>query len=700
MSKLEQVVDAGHRPGENMQSLPGAQAAALAQLESLLHSAPIGLAFFDRAHRYVRINEQLAVINGLPVEAHLGRTIRELLPINAQVVEPILDQVFTTGEAVNDFEVAGETPAAPGVVRHWLTSFFPVVDGDKPRFVGATVVEITERKRVEAALRASEARFRATFEQAAVGMAHVALDGRWLHVNRRLCDIVGYTREALSQTTFQAITYRDDLPADLAQVQRLLAGEIDGYQMEKRYVRPNGAAVWCNLTVSLQRHSVTNQPEYFIAVVEDISERKAAENRLNILAEGSRVLTASLAPAPRAQALADLLVDHLVDWCVVNLVSDDGVIELAACAHREPALAARIRTLAEELPLSLNDDESTPHVIRTGEVLLFPTIDEAMFARDPRLSALRPLGLASLMFIPLTARGQTLGSLTLARADANDPLTEADLHFAEGLGRRMGLAVDNARLYLQARAVEAKLRQLTETLEQRVLERTAELERSNRELDQFAYVASHDLKAPLRAIDNLSAWIEEDAGDHLPPQSRGHLEKLRGRVQRMERLLDDLLAYSRAGRIQHQPEVVELDTLVRSLADMQGVPPGFRLVCTNQDVSTVRTLRTPLEMVLRNLIGNAIKHHHRGDGVVSVDVQRSGDRLEFVVADDGPGIAPAYHQRIFEMFQTLQPRDEREGSGIGLAIVKKVVESLNGEVWVDSSEQAGARFHFTWPIFA
>ncbi len=173
-----------------------------------------------------------------------------------------------------------------------------------------------------------------------------------------------------------------------------------------------------------------------------------------------------------------------------------------------------------------------------------------------------------MMIVPLQARGVTLGSITLVRAQEWNCYDKSDLRFAEELAQRIALAVDNAALYASARSAELQLRQLNETLEERVRERTAELERSNRELDRFAYVASHDLKAPLRAIDNLSTWLDQDVHELLPPASQEHLNKLRGRVQRMERLLDDLLAYSRAGRVQHKLEQVDTrrDRCARSLS--------------------------------------------------------------------------------------------------------------------------------------
>ncbi len=245
--------------------------------------------------------------------------------------------------------------------------------------------------------------------------------------------------------------------------------------------------------------------------------------------------------------------------------------------------------------------------------------------------------------------------------------------------------------------VEEALRDLTASLEQRVAERTAELERSNRELDEFAYVASHDLKAPLRAIVNLAGWIAEDAGAHLPTPSLEHLGKLRGRALRMERLLDDLLTYSRIGRRDGVVEEVKIDALIQDMIYLLAPPTGLQ-VGTLGEMPVLLTQRTPLEMIFRNLIGNAIKHHHQtARGVVQISAQDRGDFVEFVVSDNGPGIEPQYHERIFGMFQTLRPRDELESSGMGLAIVKRAVEYRNGTISVESIEGKGTTFRFTWP---
>lgn len=252
----------------------------------------------------------------------------------------------------------------------------------------------------------------------------------------------------------------------------------------------------------------------------------------------------------------------------------------------------------------------------------------------------------------------------------------------------------------ERKRAEAALSQLNATLEQQVAERTAELERSNRELDQFSYIASHDLRSPLRAIDILAGWITEDAGPMLSEKSQEHLAKLRGRILRMNGLLNDLLDYSRAGRHLHEPEQVDTGELIRSLAGLLALPEGFEVNTVGQ-LPVMLTERIPLETVFRNLIGNAIKHHHQPDaGRVDISAEDQGGFVEFTVTDNGPGIDPAFHERIFALFQTLRPRDQVEGGGNGLAIVKRLVESRGGTITVDSRVGGGASFRFTWPALA
>lgn len=222
-----------------------------------------------------------------------------------------------------------------------------------------------------------------------------------------------------------------------------------------------------------------------------------------------------------------------------------------------------------------------------------------------------------------------------------------------------------------------------------------ETQRMAKEIDQFVYVASHDLRAPLGAIDNLSSWLQQDLDEVLDPESRENLELLRMRVGRMESLLDGLLSYARAGAKKAEVESVDLGEVMAAVEALLLVPEGFALGL--EGGLRIRTARAPLQQVLHNLVGNALKHHHADVGRVDVVVTEHVRHLEIAVRDDGPGIDPRFQEKIFDMFQTLRPRDEVEGSGLGLALVRKIVSSVGGDVRVDSAPGAGTTFTFTWP---
>ncbi|HYO58987.1 PAS domain-containing sensor histidine kinase [Archangium sp.] len=224
----------------------------------------------------------------------------------------------------------------------------------------------------------------------------------------------------------------------------------------------------------------------------------------------------------------------------------------------------------------------------------------------------------------------------------------------------------------------------------------AALERSNRELDQFAYVASHDLKAPLRGIANLSQWIEDDLKDVMIDETREQMRLLRGRVERMEALINGILDYSRAGRVRSRPEPVDVGRLLAECVELLAPTPVTHVEVAS-GMPTLRTERVPLQQVFLNLLGNAFKHAGKPDVRVRVEARQVDAFWEFSVADNGPGIAPEYHERIWGIFQTLRARDELESTGIGLSVVKKIVEARGGRAWLESALGQGAIFRFTWP---
>jgi len=243
---------------------------------------------------------------------------------------------------------------------------------------------------------------------------------------------------------------------------------------------------------------------------------------------------------------------------------------------------------------------------------------------------------------------------------------------------------------------EKELQQLNETLEERVALRTAEAERHVKELEQFAYVTSHDLKAPLRGIANLATWLEEDLKEKLTGATREQLALLRDRVQRMNALIEGLLEYSRIGKTAQSMVSVDTGVLLAEVIDSLSPPEGFT-VDVAANMPTLHTDRLHLSQVFSNLIGNSIKYSQGEQGHAGVTAHERGEYYEFTVTDDGPGIAPEYHDKVFMMFQTLAVNDYGSNTGIGLALVKKIVEEHGGSITLESEEGNGATFRFSWP---
>ena len=227
----------------------------------------------------------------------------------------------------------------------------------------------------------------------------------------------------------------------------------------------------------------------------------------------------------------------------------------------------------------------------------------------------------------------------------------------------------------------------------------SDLDRVNAELDKFAYIASHDLKAPLRVIDNASQWIAEDLEPHLTADTRESLDMLRGRVHRMEQLLDALLEHSRIGRVPQQQDFTDGDALAADVLARVDIPEGFT-VSFDEGFRRQTLPRAQLLVILGHLIDNAIRHHDRAEGTIDVTLENEGARMIFRVRDDGPGIPEQYHEKVFEVFQTLVRRDEVETSGMGLAIVQKHATIAGGAVSIEPTSGRGTTVRLEWPLSA
>jgi len=246
-----------------------------------------------------------------------------------------------------------------------------------------------------------------------------------------------------------------------------------------------------------------------------------------------------------------------------------------------------------------------------------------------------------------------------------------------------------------ASVIDIRERIATENLLKQQLEQITHV---NKELDQFAYVASHDLKAPMRGIRQLVNWINSDPNNTFSERTQRHLGLLDGRVARLQGLLSSLLDYSRVGRRGTKVETFEPQACLQDVWSLLSPPEGFEFEIKNI-IPELTTDKAAFEQVMMNILGNSIKHHDQKRGHITLDAVAEDHYFKFSIADDGPGIEPRFHDKIFEMFQTLKPRDEVEGSGMGLSLVKKAIEQLGGRLSIVSEPETsrGTVFEIYWP---
>jgi PAS domain S-box-containing protein len=775
-------------------------------LRTLVDTISAMVAFWDSTSRCRFANRAYERWFGVSPESLIGKHISELLgpplyALNLPYIEGAL-----RGEP-QEFEREIPDPAG-GPPRRSLANYIPhVVDGRVCGFF-VLVTDISPIKRAELSWRESEERFRLTLDEAPIGMALVAPDGRFTRVNRALCEIVGYTAEELTGLTFQAITHPDDLDADLALAGRLERGEIPRYRLGKRYIRKDGTTVHIMLHGSALRgpdgapihyiaqiEDVTEQlraeeairharerfelalegadlaswdwnietgevtfnsrwatmrgyrpeeirphvdswtsgihpgdrarvenaladvlaglaPEYacehrvrtksgqWIWILDrgkvfardehghpirmagtelDITERKRAERDQSFLAEVGPVLASSLDYEKTIERVAQLAVRELADLCIVDVVEDGTEVRRLRVASRDPSKASLCDLLTR---VAL--DRSRPYLLRTAFetqqpfLLQQPSAETiASFAQgEEHHRALRAAEIHSMVAVPLIANARFLGVVALISSSPSRIYGPADVRLAEELAQRAALSIANARLYDQAR-------------------------RATKARDDILGIVAHDLRNPLHRIltqTNLLRLRRERGEQGAQEAAEAVIERA---TRQMNRLIQDLLDVTRieAGRLSVETaSVAAREVVVDSveaqmpLASTAEIDLHFEL---DETLPNVCADRDRLFQVFENLIANALKFTPAG-GRITVGAAPRADDVLFWVADTGCGVAETDLPHLFDRFWQVR-RADRRGAGLGLPIVKGVIESHGGRIWVESAPGRGTTVRFTIP---
>jgi len=561
----------------------------------------------------------------------------------------------------------------------------PLRSGDETSY-SAFIRDLTERRRGEAVSELLAAVVRSTQDS----VLTKTLDGTITTWNEGAERTFGYAASDMLGRPITTI-----VPDSLLEEERLILAKVaqgervESYETRRR--RKDGSMIDVSVTISpLRDHQglIVGASN----ILRDITERNRAQERTRFLAEAAEILASSIDFEETLARVADFAArSPLSDWCTVFL-KEDGKIRRASVAHRDPRKLEWVQAYERRFPFDPLNHRTILEVVETGRPLMFPEItDDVLRAEvpdEPRFLALKEVGLRSAMIVPMAAGGRVVGALSLVSAESRRMYTTDDLALAEALAERAAIAFENARLYRAARDLNA-------TLEERIRERTAQLTEANHELEAFSYTVAHDLRAPLRGVAGLSRILSEDHIAKSDVDGQDYARRILDAGKRMDTMVQDLLEYSRLARQELVLEDVDLGDLMRQILGEMAAELQERgaEVAVEGSLPVAHAHRATLAQAVTNIIQNAAKFVRPGElPRVRVSAAENGDRVVLSIQDNGIGIAPEHHERIFGVFQRLHVETKYPGTGIGLAIVRKAMERMGGRAGVQSDLGQGSRF--------
>jgi PAS domain S-box-containing protein len=516
-------------------------------------------------------------------------------------------------------------------------------------------IDITDRKARDEEIRMAERQYRATFENAAVGIAHIGLDGSWLRMNGAIAQIVGYSKEELFTKTFADITHPDDLAADWAQARSLAAGEIPLYAMEKRYIRKDGRQTWVNLTVSLMRDDEGN-PLHYISIVEDIDARKQAERLLRESEDHYRFMVNSNPQMPWIADARGKVTEFSEAWYRMTGATPEDALGDGWMRYQHPGdLTIMTEAMRDSMQRGVPFDVEHRTVVASGAQRWMRS--RATPRRNERGEVVRWYG------------------------------TTEDIH--ERKQFELGLE----------HLVAIKTAEIQRTNQEITLARDAALAASKAKSEFLANV-SHEIRTPMNGVIGMTSLILDR---DLDPETREMVATVAGSGETLLRVIDDVLDLSKieAGRLDIERTRVDLKEIsndVVALYQGHAHAKGIELRCLPTRGRCPHVLADPIRLrqVLSNLVSNAVKFTERGHVTLGCEWSRYGDlvSLSFTVQDTGIGIPPERLDAVFESFSQADGSTHRKygGTGLGLTISRRLVELMGGEIMVSSEVGKGTTF--------
>ncbi len=547
-----------------------------------------------------------------------------------------------------------------------------------------SVMDTTESTIKEIALRDSENRFKTLFKHAAIGVLiidpnkHAILD-----VNQKFCDMLGYPRSEILKKSFIELTSPEFRDISLRKNEELALGKVKEYSFEKQYLRKDGQIVWGNVMVSsLWDEDEIGTKQQHIAVVNDITQQKKIEFALRESEKKFRETIANLDEGYFSASSDGILYDHnpafsrIFGYPENQNLHGKSLSEFWQNPQDHASFIKKLNTQRSIHSIQVNSQKST------GERLIL--LASAHVIRNEENQPSRFEGI----FLDITSRIDQEEKILAAQVELQRLLDET-----EQAKQALIKVVEEQKI------AQEEIRQLNRTLEDRVAQRTAELKSSNEELESFAYSISHDLRAPLRAIDGYSNILEQDFAPVLNGEGLRLLSIVRNSTKNMDKMITDLLQLSRVGRSELKYSLIEMKDMAQSVFEELAPPENQqRIRFSVENIPNCRADPTLMRHVWINLISNAIKYSSpKETPAILITGKQENDFFTYTIKDNGVGFNPEFKEKLFGLFQRFHKATEFEGTGVGLAIVHRIIHRHGGKVWADGQPGVGAEFSFTLP---